>query len=239
VTDSDCSESLTTTVSCTVPQDALTIVAASVETTPVPDSDDAADDPAVWVNPTTPALSVVIGTDKQGGGLGVYGLDGDQIQYLPSGKLNNVDLRDGFQLDGVFVTQDDSNDGLNQNFKLVPLEHILTTAPWLDDSACGGGGSGGGTGGASGIGGSSAGGGAASTGYGEPFCTMYCNKCAECYTTGSFSEGDCVFQHAKTAFTLEDCQAGCAVSATPGAAAKAALSTGFQSLSCADFDGAI
>ncbi|MEI9952735.1 MAG: hypothetical protein WDO74_28070 [Pseudomonadota bacterium] len=43
----------------------------------------------------------------------------------------------------------------------------------------------------------------------------------------------------ETAFTLEDCQAGCAVSATPGAAAKAALSPGFESLSCAEFDGEI
>jgi len=455
VTDGDCSDSLITTVSCTVPQDALTIVAASVETTPVPSGGDAADDPAVWVHPTSPALSVVIGTDKQGGGLGVYGLDGNQIQFLPSGKLNNVDLRDGFQLNGtavplltagnrtdnsigifaldpvtrqlrdvaarkittivtygscmykspvsgkyyyfvdakdgdiqqwelfatpagtvdatkvrdlhrlssqpeacavddeakalfvgeeakgvwkfdaepsvtsgpgydgvliasteagghlvrdvegvaiaktsatggyifvsnqgvssysvftreaphsyvktfrvdrgaacvdavtgsdgievntanlgpafphgVFVTQDDNNDGLNQNFKLVPLEHILSTPPSVDDSACGSGGSGG----ASGTGGSSGGGGAASAGYGEPFCTTYCNKCAACYATGTFSEGDCVFQQVKTAFTLGDCQAGCAVSATPGAAAKAALSPGFEALSCAEFDGAI
>lgn len=459
VSDSDCSESLLTTVTCTVPQDAVTTVAATVETTPVPDSGDAADDPAVWVHPTNPALSVVIGTDKQGGGLGVYDLDGQQLQFLQSGKLNNVDLRDGFQLagtgvplvtagnrtdntigifaldpatrllrdvaarkistlttygscmykspisgkyyyfvdakdgniqqwelfataagtvdatkvrdlhqlssqpeacavddeakalfvgeeakgvwrfdaepsvtsgsgydgvliastepgghlvrdvegvaiaktsatggyifvsnqgvstysvftreapysyvktfrvergaacvdavtgsdgievnssnlgpafpHGVFVTQDDSNDGLNQNFKLVPLEHILATAPAVDDSACSSGGSGG-SGGASGAGGASGGsGGAATTGYGEPFCTTYCNKCAECYTTGTFSEGDCVFHQAKTAFTLEDCKAGCAVSATPGAAAKAALSPGFETLSCSDFDGAI
>jgi len=458
VSDGDCTGSLITTVGCTVPQDAITTVAAKIETTPVPSSGDAADDPAVWVHPTDPSLSVVIGTDKQGGGLGVYGLDGVQIQFLQSGKLNNVDLRDAFPLaganvplvtagnrtdntigifaldpvtrqlrdvadrkittivtygscmykspvsgkyyyfvdakdgniqqwelfgtsvgtvdakkvrdlhqlasqpeacavddeakalfvgeeamgvwrfdaepnvlsgpgydgvliastaagghlvrdvegvaiaktsptggyifvsnqgvstysvftreapysyvktfrvergaacvdpvtgsdgievstanlgpafpHGVFVTQDDSNDGLNQNFKLVPLEHILNTSPVVDGSACSGGGSGG-SGGASGAGGASGGGGAATSGYGEPFCTTYCNKCAACYTTGTFSEGDCVFHQAKTAFTVEDCQAGCAVSATPGAAAKAALMPGFEALSCADFDSAI
>ena len=43
----------------------------------------------------------------------------------------------------------------------------------------------------------------------------------------------------KTAFTVEDCQAGCAASATPGAAAKAALAPGFETLTCAAFDDAI
>lgn len=466
VSDGDCGDTLSATVECTAPIDPVAVVAATVETTPVPDSGDAADDPAVWVHPSSPALSVIIGTDKQaGGGLGVYGLDGAQLQYLPWGKLNNVDLRDGFSLSGqsvplvtagnrtdntiaifaldpatrqlrdvaarsistvttygscmykspvsgkfyyfvdskagnieqwelfesagkvdavkvrelkqlasqpeacavddeakalfvgeeakgvwkfdaepsvtsgagwegvliasvdpgghlvrdvegvaisktsatagyifvsnqgvdtysvftreaphsyvktfrvergsacvdpvtgsdgievnaanlgpafphgVFVTQDDSNDGLNQNFKLVPLDHILGTPPAIDPNACSGGSTGAGgssgaggasTGGSSGSGGASAGG--ASAGYGEPFCTTFCDKCASCYATGTFSEGDCVFQQAKTAFTVEDCQAGCAVSATPGAAAKAALAAGFESLTCAAFDDAM
>lgn len=455
VTDGDCSDALDATVTCTAPADVVETVAASVETTPVPDSGDAADDPAVWAHPTVPALSVIIGTDKQaGGGLGVYGVDGAQLQYVPFGKLNNVDLRDGFSLggqtlplvtagnrsdntiaifgfdtvtrtlrdvaarkittletygscmyrspvsgkfyyfvdskagnieqwelfesagkvdavkvrdlhqlasqpeacavddeahalfvgeeatgvwkfdaepsvtsgpgwegtliastapggnlvrdvegvaiaktsatsgyifvsnqgvstysvfrleaphtfvkafrvergsacvdpvtgsdgievttanlgpafpQGAFVTQDDSNDGSNQNFKLVPLQHILGAAPVLDDSSCGGSGGSGGTAGSS----SGGTGGTAASGYGEPFCTDYCNKCSTCYATGTFSEGDCVFHNPKTAFTIEDCQAGCAVSSTPGAAAKASLPANFVSLSCADFDSAI
>ena len=464
VSDGDCGDTLSATVDCTAPVDPVAVVAATVETTPVPDSGDAADDPAVWVHPSNPALSLIIGTDKQaGGGLGVYGLDGAQLQYLPWGKLNNVDLRDGFSLGGatvplvtagnrtdntiaifaldpltrqlrdvaarsittvttygscmykspvsgkfyyfvdskagnieqwelfesagkvdavkvrelkqlasqpeacavddeaktlfvgeeakgvwkfdaepsvtsgagwegvliasvdpgghlvrdvegvaisktsatagyifvsnqgvdtysvftreaphsyvktfrvergsacvdpvtgsdgievnaanlgpafphgVFVTQDDSNDGLNQNFKLVPLEHILGTPPAVDASACSGGGTG--AGGSSGTGGAASGGasaggsgGSASTGYGDPFCTTFCDKCASCYATGTFSEGDCVFHQVKTAFTVEDCQTGCAVSATPGAAAKAALLPGFESLTCAAFDDAM
>lgn len=67
-------------------------VRATVETEPVPHGGDAADDPAVWVDPTDPAASVVIGTDKQGGLL-VYDLDGRQLQYLPVGEVNNVDVR--------------------------------------------------------------------------------------------------------------------------------------------------
>src|SRR5687768_14696287 len=53
-------------------------VTASVETTPVPHSGDAADDSAVWVHPTDPALSRIIGTDKLGG-IAVYDLSGRQV----------------------------------------------------------------------------------------------------------------------------------------------------------------
>jgi myo-inositol-hexaphosphate 3-phosphohydrolase len=50
-------------------------VAATVETEPVPHSADAADDAAIWIHPTDPSLSTVLGTDKvEGGGLGVYDL---------------------------------------------------------------------------------------------------------------------------------------------------------------------
>ncbi len=41
----------------------------------------------------------VAGTDKKAG-LYVYGLDGRQLQFLPDGLLNNVDLRAGFVVDG-------------------------------------------------------------------------------------------------------------------------------------------
>ena len=78
-------------------------VSATVETEPVPHAEDAADDPAVWIHPTDPSRSTVIGTDKKGG-LGVYALDGRQLQYRPDGELNNVDLRDGFPLGGRSVT---------------------------------------------------------------------------------------------------------------------------------------
>jgi 3-phytase len=78
-------------------------ISAVVETEPVPHGDDAADDPAIWVNEADPARSTVIGTDKEGG-IAVYDLDGRELQYLPDGELNNVDLRDGFRLGGEEVT---------------------------------------------------------------------------------------------------------------------------------------
>ncbi len=77
-------------------------VAAVLETTPVPNDGDAADDVAIWLHPTDLTQSVIIGTDKKGG-LGVYDLAGQELQYLPDGQMNNVDLRYGFPLGGQSV----------------------------------------------------------------------------------------------------------------------------------------
>ncbi len=71
------------------------VVYPVAETVPVESWDDAADDPAIWVNRTQPELSRVLGTDKQAG-LGVYDLDGNLLQFLGYGRLNNVDIREGF-----------------------------------------------------------------------------------------------------------------------------------------------
>ncbi len=86
-----------------LPQPTDRTVYATVETVPVPNSGDAADDPAIWRNPADPAASTVIGTDKKGG-IAVYDLSGKQLQYLPDGNMNNVDLRNGFPLGGKKVT---------------------------------------------------------------------------------------------------------------------------------------
>ncbi len=77
-------------------------VVASAETAPVPSGTDAADDPAVWIHPTDPALSTIIGTDKTAG-LVVYNLDGSIHQTLNIGEVNNVDLRYNFPLGGERV----------------------------------------------------------------------------------------------------------------------------------------
>ncbi|MBU1011551.1 MAG: phytase [Bacteroidetes bacterium] len=57
--------------------------------------EDAADDPAIWVNQINPEKSLIIGTDKKAG-LYVFNLEGKVTQFLRAGELNNVDLRDGF-----------------------------------------------------------------------------------------------------------------------------------------------
>jgi 3-phytase len=83
--------------------DAIKTVQATVETEPVSVTGDAADDMAIWVHPNDPALSTIIGTQKQGGLL-VYDLTGKQIQYLQDGKMNNVDLRSRFPLGNEMVS---------------------------------------------------------------------------------------------------------------------------------------
>ncbi len=72
-------------------------VSADVETTPVASQfgEDAADDPAIWINHENLEKSTVIGTNKKSG-LVVYNLDGEQLYYYSVGKINNVDLRYGF-----------------------------------------------------------------------------------------------------------------------------------------------
>jgi 3-phytase len=106
---------------------ALETVMATVETDPVPNGGDAADDPAIWVNPNDPAQSVIIGTDKRGG-LAVYELSGKQIQYLPDGQMDNVDLRDGFKLDGqtvAIVTASNRKDNSIAIYKINPQSRTL------------------------------------------------------------------------------------------------------------------
>lgn len=74
-----------------------TPVAAAAETPAVgTGARDAADDPAIWVDPADRSRGVIIGTDKQAG-IHVYDLAGKQTQFLPGGLPNNVDVREGFR----------------------------------------------------------------------------------------------------------------------------------------------
>jgi len=70
-------------------------VMPEVETDAVPSLGDAADDPAIWVNQQFPEQSRVLVTNKQGGLL-VYDMVGKLKQSLPVGRINNVDIRTGF-----------------------------------------------------------------------------------------------------------------------------------------------
>ena len=80
----------------------LPVIKPIVQTDPVVSQGDAADDPAIWQHPQTPALSRVLGTNKKNG-LEVYDLQGHRLQHLPVGRLNNVDVRPGFALSSKTV----------------------------------------------------------------------------------------------------------------------------------------
>ena len=87
-------------------------VTALVETAPANSYGDAADDPAIWAHPDDPSKSLVIATDKKAG-MYVYDMQGKVVQFLPDGKMNNVDLREDFELGGkkvVLVTATNRTD---------------------------------------------------------------------------------------------------------------------------------
>jgi 3-phytase len=69
-------------------------VSAFAESAPVASADDAADDPAIWLHPHDPSLSVVFGSDKDQGFYG-YDLTGRIRQREPFGRLNNIDIVQG------------------------------------------------------------------------------------------------------------------------------------------------
>ena len=72
---------------------------ADGETQPVESKGDAADDPAIWLHPNIAEKSLILGTNKKRGLL-VYDLEGNQVQQLLVGRVNNVDVRQGFTYKG-------------------------------------------------------------------------------------------------------------------------------------------
>jgi len=72
-------------------------VEASQQTDFMPDEGDAADDPAIWVNPNNPDKSYVVGTNKKRG-LDVYDMSGRLVFRNEIGRVNNVDLRAGIKI---------------------------------------------------------------------------------------------------------------------------------------------
>ncbi len=97
----------------TAPAYDIAEISAVRETAPMPNSGDAADDPAIWHHPGEASRSRILGTNKDQG-LYVYDLDGEILQELLIGQLNNVDLRTpaGLEIEG-FDLAVASNDSIN------------------------------------------------------------------------------------------------------------------------------
>ena len=74
-------------------------ITADAETQPVKSQGDAADDPAIWLHPNVAEKSLILGTNKKKGLL-VYDLEGNQVQQLLVGRVNNVDVRQDFTYKG-------------------------------------------------------------------------------------------------------------------------------------------
>jgi len=110
-------------------------VLPTVETDPVPSGN--ADDRAIWIHPGSPSQSRVIGADK-GTALPVYDLAGDELQLLPDGEMNNVDLRYNFLVDSEPV---DIVAASNRTSDSISVYKVDPTTGSLVDVAAGGGGS--------------------------------------------------------------------------------------------------
>ena len=91
---------------------------------------DAADDPEIWADPRDPSRGLIFGTDKQAG-LYIYGLDGAIRGFIADGRLNNVDLRDGFATpDGQRVLVAASDRGRMGAALYLLNPDTLETSPW-------------------------------------------------------------------------------------------------------------
>ena len=111
---------------CATPQPVMSplptaSVTAKLETQPVATMEDAADDPAIWRNVFNPGQSLIIGTDKRAG-IHVYDLQGRQVSFTPSPRLNNVDLRDVGGSIGVLVAASDRQDLVQAQMALFRLD---------------------------------------------------------------------------------------------------------------------
>jgi len=97
-------------------------VTAKGETEPVGTNNaDAADDPAIWRNAADPAKSLIVATDKKAG-MAVYDMQGKLLQFRADGKMNNTDLRNGFELGGKQVTLVTASDRTHKSVAIYRLD---------------------------------------------------------------------------------------------------------------------
>ncbi|MFQ3235667.1 MAG: 3-phytase [Paraglaciecola sp.] len=112
----------------------LKTVQPMAETLPVSVPGDAADDPAIWLNALHPEKARILGTNKKRG-LNVYDLQGELIQHLDIGRLNNVDIRYGFELgEQTFDLAATSNRTTN-SISLFTIEPQTGKVTYLQDIA--------------------------------------------------------------------------------------------------------
>lgn len=120
----------------------LNSVSPIVETIPVTTKsihDDAADDPAIWVNSMNVGKSIIFGTNKKSG-VGAYDLNGNEIAFYPVGKVNNIDVLHNFKLTEskfidlvTFSNRTDQSIGIMQiDAKIGKLNPITENAIYVD-----------------------------------------------------------------------------------------------------------
>lgn len=106
-------------------------VVANGETVPVgTDRADAADDPAIWIDPANPNRALIIATDKKAG-IHVYDLKGQDRAFLKGGLVNNVDVT------GNIIVASDRNDDISAHLAIFRLDPDTPSLTALGRAAAG------------------------------------------------------------------------------------------------------
>lgn len=105
---------------CGVQKSQMVRIEAKVETESVVSSGDAADDPAIWIHSTDHEQSLILGSNKK---LGIYSYDlhGNVKQFLPLGRVNNIDIRQSVPVNGEVI---DIVSGTNRSTNRVEVLQI-------------------------------------------------------------------------------------------------------------------
>jgi len=100
-------------------------VFADFETEPVIEAsdEDAADDPAFWFNAKDAEKSLILGSNKKLG-LEVYTMQGQRIAHYASGRINNIDVVQGFNWGDTVV---DIVAGSNRSYGRIDVWAIDST----------------------------------------------------------------------------------------------------------------
>ena len=102
--------------------DTVFAVMAEDETEPIRASStqDAADDPAVWIHPTDPSKSIIYGSNKTGG-IAAYDLSGVEVSYAEVGRINNIDVTYNIEIKSGII---DVCGGTNRTINAIDLYKI-------------------------------------------------------------------------------------------------------------------
>ena len=119
------------------PMTAADLVSPKVETPSILKPGDG-DDPAIWVHPTNPELSLVLGS-KKNAGLSVYDLSGNELQSIAPSRVryNNVDVQYGFNLGDRNVDLAITSDRRNDTLKIFSINPSTRQLQDVTDTSIG------------------------------------------------------------------------------------------------------
>ncbi len=103
------------------------VAKAMSETFPVHGTTDAADDVAIWVDPSDGSKSLIVAVDRQHG-LAVYDLKGGELDFVELARAENIDLRAKAKVGDRELTLVATTDSLDHR---VHLFELATEKPYL------------------------------------------------------------------------------------------------------------